>query len=139
MPFSGGPITVTIGSIPAVTAEMDRKVTATTVTIASGAAVSGVLDLRDYAMAILTLPAGWDAADIGVQVCATADGTFTPLLDQYNAYGENVSIDGPVAAKSYALPPWAFPAQYVKVWSHNGSGVNVNQTADRIIGVQLKS
>lgn len=110
-----------------------------TATIAQGAALSDAIDMRDYAAAIVTLPAAWTAADLGVYVCATADGTFTPLLDASGAYGTDVNIDGPAASKSYVVPLFAFAACYIKLWSHNGEGAHVVQEAARTLTLQLKS
>ncbi|MCC6361850.1 MAG: hypothetical protein IT450_24205 [Phycisphaerales bacterium] len=138
MPFTGGSgsggATTVSGAV-----EADRKVTTATLTIAQGAAVSDALDMRDYAAALVTLPAAWTAADLGVQVCATADGTFVPLLDASGAYGTDVSIDGPVASKSYIVPLFAFAAHFIKLWSHDGAGENTVQEAARTLTIQLKS
>jgi hypothetical protein len=109
------------------------------VSIALGAAVSEAIDLREFAAAGVIMDSAWTAADLGVQVCDTQDGTFVGLADRSNAYGTDVSIDGAVASKAYPLPPFAFAFPYIKLWSHNGSGTNTNQDASRSLTVVLKS
>lgn len=109
------------------------------VTIAANAAESSVIHLAEYAAGIIVLPAAWDTADLGVKVCGSAGGTFVALKDWQNAYGQDVSVDGPVASAAYPLPLLAFAAPYIKLWSHNGSGVNTNQTAMRTLTVFLKA
>lgn len=133
MPFTGG-IGSSAGSV-----ETDRKVTNATLTIASGEAVSDALDMRDYAVGVIFMPDTWTTADIGAKVCATEDGTYVPLKDLSNAYGTDVSIDGPVASAAYILPVYCFGAHYLKLWSHDGSGGDTNQDAERSITVILKS
>lgn len=109
------------------------------VTIASGAAVSGAIDMTGYAAGIVILPAAWTEADLGLKVCGSAEGTFAPLLDLSNGYGTDVSIDGAVAGKAYPLPLMAFAAPYIQLWSHDGAGADVNQDAARTLIVLLKA
>ena len=116
-----------------------RRRTSVTATIASGAALSDAIDVRAYGAGIVIMPAAWTAADLGIQVCATATGTFVPLLDTSNGYGTDVSVDAVAAGKAYPLPDYIFAASYIKLWSHNGSGVAVNQDAARTFTVMLKA
>ena len=109
------------------------------VTIANGEALSGEIDLRDFAAGIVYMPAAWTAADLGVKVAHTSGGTFQPLKDASNGYDTTVSIDAVVASACYHLPEWVFAAQYIKLWSHNGSGTDTHQAAARDIYVMLKS
>lgn len=116
-----------------------RRTAVETVTIALGAAVSGVIDAQRYGAGIVIMPAAWTTADLGIQVCDTETGTFVPLLDLENGYGTDVSINGAAAGKAYPLPPYVFAAPYFKLWSHNGSGTNTNQEAARTLTVLLKA
>jgi len=145
MPFSGGAasggtqtisgaVTVTSGAV-----ETDRKVTSATLTIANGAAVSDALDMRDYGGGLIYMPADWTAADLGAQICATIDGTYQTLKDRSNGFGTDVSIDGAVDDVAYPIPAFWFGAHFLKLFSHNGSGVAANQGAARSIVVMLKS
>ena len=116
-----------------------RRRTSVTATIASGAALSDAIDVGAYGAGIVIMPAEWTAADLGLQVCPTATGTFVPLLDTSNGYGTDVSVDAVAGAKAYPLPDYIFAAGYIKLWSHNGSGVAVNQDAERTFTVMLKA
>ena len=116
-----------------------RATKSLTVEIAAGEAESGVINLTQYASGLVILPAAWTAADLGIKVCGSDGGTFVPLKDMSNAYGTDVSIDGPVASAAYPIPVWAFPAQYVKLWSHNGEGTDTDQEAKRTLTVFLKA
>lgn len=136
MPFSAGAVS---GGTINVVAETDRKTTTVTLTIAESAAVSDVFDMRDYGGGEIYMPATWTAADLGAQLCDTIDGTFHTLKDGSNAYGTDVSVDGPVADAVYPIPPFWFGAHFLKLHSHDGSGGNTVQAAARTIKVMLKS
>jgi hypothetical protein len=112
-----------------------RKITKQAV-IASGAALSGVIEMEQYAGGQVIIPAAWDAAAIAFKVCATPDGAFTPLRSQSGAL---VEITGIVtnAAGAYPLPDELFGSLYVKLWSET-SGSDTNQTAARSLVVTLK-
>lgn len=107
-----------------------------TLTIANGAALSDELDFRYYSMLTVHMPAGWTAASIGFHVAHTSGGTFQPLYDEL---GNLVQISSPSASRSYSVPPELAGAQYVKLWSQNGSGTNTNQGAARSLVVSLKA
>ena len=137
MPLSGGTpaVTATVSG----TVSSERVTTTVTLTIAQSAAVSDVVDMRKYAAGIIIMPAGWDAADLGAQICDTTDGTFAKLKDVSNGYGTDVSIDGPAASLAYICPGWWFGAHYLKLYSHDGSGTDTVQTAARTLKLLLKS
>jgi len=116
-----------------------RRRTSVTATIASGAALSDAIDVRAYGAGIVIMPAAWTTADLGLQVCPTATGTFAPLRDTSNGYSTDVSVDAAEAGPAYPLPDYIFAAGYIKLWSHNGSGVDVNQAAERTFTVMLKA
>lgn len=110
-----------------------------TVTIALNAAVSGVLDIRNFAWGGVIMDSGWTAADLGVQVCDTSDGTFVPLADRENGYGTDVNVDSAAASTAYPIPPFAFAWPFIKLWSNDGAGSGVNQLAARTLTVVLKT
>ena len=103
--------------------------------IANGEALSGVIDFRDVAGAIVHMPGAWTAADLGFYVCDSATGTFQPLYDETNTI---VHIDGATAGRSHVVPADVFAARYVRLWSQN-AGANENQGADRVLRLSLKS
>jgi len=120
-----------------VDAELLRSFTTVTVTIANGENQSGEIDMHQYTMMIIHMPAqGWTAADIGFQTSYESGGTFQPLYDDL---GNIVMVDGPTSGRNYQAPPEIAGCGYVKLWSQNGAGVNVNQGGDRTIVVSLKS
>ena len=108
-------------------------------TILNGAAISGVIQMTDFAMGSVILPAAWTAASIAFKVCDTFGGTYVPLR---TSAGAIVEITGPAtgAAAAYPLPAELLPCQYFKIWSAAaGAGTDTNQGADRAITVMLKS
>jgi len=116
-----------------------RQNTTVTAIIAESAALSGEIDMRQYAGAILHMPAAWTAASIGFQVSATSGGTFTPLYDEYGSLVQITGTSVPTVDRSYVLPAKLFAGLYVKLWAQNGSGTDVNQAAARSIAVDLKA
>ena len=116
-----------------------RETKTVVVTMAKDGNVSAAIDLRLYGAAGIIMPAAWTTADLGIQVCATVDGTYVPLLDKDSGYGTDVSIDAADAAQAYALRWDAFAFPFVKLWSHDGAGANVAQAAARTFTVCLKS
>lgn len=108
------------------------------VTIGSGTAESGVIDMRDVVgdAGMVGVPSTWTAAAIGFKVCDTADGTFVPLRDEA---GSVVQISGVQAAAAafYKLPDALRGALFMKLWSQSG-GVDANQAADRAMTIMAK-
>lgn len=115
------------------TPAIERRYRQVTITIASGAALSNVIDFRPYAGAILDMPAAWSTGSIAFYHSATMDGTYQPLYDDTNALIE-VSAE---AGRSYVLPDKLFACAFIKVWSETG-GSNVNQAASRDLTLSLK-
>jgi hypothetical protein len=114
-----------------------RRSGTTTLTIDNGANLSDELDFTEHSMLIIHMPAAWTAASIGFQVAHTTGGTFQPLYDQL---GNLVQIAGPpVASRDYQAPPEIAGCRFIKLWSQNGAGVNVNQGAARSVGVSIKA
>lgn len=106
------------------------------VSIASGAAVSDVIDFRRGSLLVVHMPGAWTSASVGFQVSDARDGTFSPLYDDD---GNLVQIDSPSADRAYMAPAALAGARFVKLWSQNGSGSDTNQTADRSLRVDLKA
>lgn len=115
---------------------IDRVFTTVTVTIPAGANVSGTIDMRQYTMMIIQMPGLWTAADIGFHVSPNGTSGFQPLYDDL---GNIVMVDGPAVNRSYQAPPELGGCGYVRLWSQNGAGVNVNQAGARSITITLKS
>ena len=104
-------------------------------TIPTGTALSDAIDLRRWKNMVIHMPAGWDTASIGFQVSDSKAGTFQPLLDDA---GTRIEITGVAVDQSYVVPAGVGGARFVKLWSQT-AGVDVNQTADRDIKVDVKS
>jgi len=113
-----------------------RKVKQYTATIASGAALSDEFRFDGFALAVIHMPSTWTAASIGFKVASASGGTFLPLYDED---GTLVQIDSPTADKAYVAPAELAAAQYVKLWSQDGSGNDANQAAARSIPVDVKT
>jgi len=134
MPWSGGGSGGADGAV-----SVERKTTSVTMTIASGASLSDAIDMSAYASGEIIMPAAWTAADIGAHTSDAQAGTYQPKYDRYNELSADVSIDGPAAARNYIIPQDWFSAQWLKLWSHDGTGSNTNQGGDRSITLLLKS
>jgi hypothetical protein len=115
---------------------MYRETAVKTVTIASGAALSDAIDMRDFVYLSVALPSAWTAASIGFYVASSLGGTFQPLYDDD---GNLAQIDSPAASKTYSAPAALGGGHFLKLWSQNGSGTNTNQAAERSLVVHLKS
>lgn len=113
-------------------AQYQDKTVETTVTIASGSALSNEIDLGGTTLCGLILPSAWTTAGIGIKAASQAGGTFVPV---YNDAGTFVSITA-AASTCILLNAADFASvQHIKLWSQNGSSVDVNQAADRIITI----
>ena len=106
-----------------------------TATIASGAALSDVIDMRRFSFLTVHMPAAWTAASMGFYVSSSEGGTFLPL---YADDGNLVEITTPTADKAYTAPATVGGAHFVTLWSET-SGSGVNQAAERSLIVELKS
>jgi hypothetical protein len=103
------------------------------VTIASGASLSGAVDLNGCGLVRIQMPAGWDAAVLTFQV--SLDGlTFANLYDRAgNEYTVQVA-----ASSSIIVPPSDFAGlRWLKVRSGT-AGVAVNQTAERVLNLMVR-
>ena len=116
--------------------ELFRACATQTITIAAGANASDTIDMRAFTMMIIQMPGLWTAADIGFHVSPNGSSGFQPLYDDL---GNIVMVDGPAINRSYQAPPELAGCGYVRLWSQNGVGVNVNQAGARSITITLKS
>lgn len=103
------------------------------VTIASGSSLTDVINLGGNILAGVHMPASWTAANLTLQACDTADGTF---LDIYDEDGIELTL---TAAASRAISvdsrntlPWRF----IKIRSGTAASA-VNQTADRTLKIEV--
>ncbi len=119
-----------------VAAALERQDSTVTATIALGAAVSDAIDMQQYAMGTVHMPAAWDAASLGFKVSTTLAGTYLPLYDESGAL---VQISSPAVDKAYTLPARVAACRFVKLWSQNGAGTDVAQTAARSLPLDLKA
>ena len=112
---------------------MSGKLTRTTrsqeVVIASGAALSEPVNVKEDSMGVVHMPAAWTVADIGFHVSTEVDGTYLPLFDES---GVLVVISGPIADQSYTIPARVAGVKYAKLWS-NLAGADENQGAARTL------
>lgn len=109
-------------------------------TIPNGQALSNPIDLSDYALAALIMPAAWTAASITFAACETQNGTYKPV---YGDDGTEVTISSANVAADRVIVNKAVLEQlaglrWVKVRSGT-SGAPTNQGADRAIVVQIKA
>jgi hypothetical protein len=107
------------------------------VTIASGAAKSGIVSMKSYAGGYIITPAAWTAASIGFLVSDEENGVFAPLCDQHGNLVEitQIKVDG---VRVYTLPDEIFPAFYFQLWSET-NGSDANQAAGRDLTITFKS
>lgn len=119
-----------------VAAALERQDSTVTATIALGANLSDAIDMQAYAMGTVHMPAAWDAASLGFKVSTTLAGTYLPLYDESGAL---VQIASPAVNQAYTLPARVAACRFVKLWSQNGAGTDVAQTAARSLLVDLKA
>jgi hypothetical protein len=109
-------------------------------TIGAGASLSNALDLSDYAIAAIQMPAAWTTAAITFLACATKDGTYLPVYDDA---GTEVTVASASAAVNRVIVNKAVLEQLAALrWVKLRSGVAatpVNQVAAAAITVLLKS
>ena len=117
-----------------------RLSNAATATIANGASLSDAIDLRDYAIAAICLPAAWTAAAITFTASASQSGTYNSVYDDA---GTEVAIASANVVASRVLVNKAILEQLAGLrWVKMRSGTAatpVNQGADRAVTVLLKS
>jgi len=110
---------------------MARNKSVASVTIASGASLSGGIDLGDKVLSAIIMPAAWTAAALSFQ--ASEDNGVT-WLNMFDDGGVEVQIAtvGAVAGQRIALDPSMFSGvDFVKVRSGLSTAA-VNQAADRV-------
>lgn len=102
--------------------------------IASGTSLSAEADIGSKLLVGVVMPATWDAASVTFQVSLDGGQTF---LDLHNVTAE-VSLVA-AASQFIALDPAAYRGvNAIKVRSGTSASA-VNQTADRIVGLAVRS
>jgi len=109
-------------------------------TIAANTCESETISVRRVTGMLVYLPSAWTAAGLGIKVSPVPNTTFKPLYipTSYSGLPVLAQVASVKAGQAYVMPTTALDAGYIKLWSQNGHGNNVNQTADRKIGVSLK-
>ena len=117
---------------------MEREARNITTVVASGGALSAVIDSTWAAGQGLKTPAVLDAnTKIAFKVAESAAGPFLPLYeDEFNQLVEVTVNVG--EARSYVLPEKIFAWPFFKLWMEN-EGSDVNQIANRTFIVVQKS
>ena len=95
----------------------------TSVTINSGASLSGALDISQYIAGIVHFPAAWTTARLGFYVASTTGGTFLPYSNSTGL----VQVSTVATNNAYELPSDLAPVRWIKFSSQNSTGVAVNQ------------
>lgn len=104
--------------------------------IASGASLSGEIDLRGHVLVAVQIPATWTAADLSFQAAEkpTAEGGFYGEVFEGDAVGGGAALSVDAAASQYTLLNFAGqPANCMLKVRSGPSGVPVNQAGDRDI------
>ena len=120
---------------------MIKKVPFKKLTIASSAAITGELDIRDAYIGFVIVPSAWTAANIGFKIATESGGTFVTARDDS---GSPIQISGieTSSSRAYKIPDDIFGVGYVKLWSKSATAAtetDVNQGAARTLYVITKS
>jgi hypothetical protein len=113
---------------------MDLAVRTKSVTIASGASLSGALSIGERTLVALAMPATWTAASITLQV--SLDGTT--FQNVYDANGDEVTITT-AASRTILLDPAFYTALNFVKFRSGTSAAAVNQGGDRVLTVAHRS
>lgn len=112
-----------------------RLGTQVTVRIVANTCESEVFDMVPFTMGCLRMPPAWTAATIGFKVSPVTNTLHLPVKDDAGALVVCVST-GPDAV--HVLPAELGGVRWVRLWSTDGAGADVDQTAERAITVSLK-
>jgi len=104
-----------------------------TVKIKAGEAVSEPIRILSGTKLAVHMPGTWTAANIGFKARNFPGDEYQGVYEQD---GSILEISSPVADRVYLADIGG--TRYIKLWSQNGSGVDVAQAAERIIGVSVK-
>lgn len=100
-------------------------------TIPSGQPVSEWIDLGQFRICGMVMPAAWDAAVVTFDVSVDFGVTACPLFDENNA---ELTITV-AAGRAHKLPPAAFLG-WTRVRLRSGTSASpVNQTANRVVNL----
>ena len=119
------------------TATLYRRTQVKEATIASGASLSGEIDLEGYVLLGIIMPSAWTTADLSFQVSDESGGTFVDLYDdnETEVVVEAAASRG-IGVDTFATTIGAF--RYLKVRSGD-TGTPVTQGAERTIKLVLKA
>lgn len=107
-------------------------VEARSVVIASGAALSGSVDLGGGKLVGIDVPASWTAANLTLQT--SADGT--DWFDAYEASGSEIVLTAAVSRHIVVPMAQTMGFRFLRVRSGTG-GTPVNQGAARTLGLRV--
>jgi len=111
---------------------MARNKSVASITIASGASLSGAIALGDKVLCAILMPAAWTAAALSFQA---SDDNGTTWKDMFDDGGQEINIPtvGAVAGQRISIDPSMFGGvDMIKVRS-GLTAAAVNQSADRIL------
>lgn len=114
---------------------ISRLGTQVTVRFVASTCESEVFHMVPFTMGCLRMPPAWTAATIGFKISPIASTVHLPVKDDVGAFVVCAST-GPSAV--HVLPAELGGARWVRLWSTDGAGVDVNQAAERAVTVSLK-
>ena len=125
------------GDTPYMVYLLSRNWGTVNVTIEGTAALSEAIDMRFFSGGLVVIPSTWTDAELGFKASDSEDGTFYPVYDEN---GVQLTIDNiaTATARAYTLPAELYGANYIKLWSTDGSGGDTNQDDARSIIVIFK-
>ena len=113
---------------------MRPRTSVETVTIASGASLSGAVDLGAHRLGAVIVPSAWTAASITLQASQSLAGTYG---DVYDDLGTEISLTAAAGRVITGVTLERIPLRYVKLRSGT-SATPVNQAAARTLTLVLK-
>lgn len=120
--------------------KLRHESTRLTVTIVANTAYGEPpVDAREFAAASVAVPSAWTPAALGLAVSPTLDGTYLPLLMpvMHSSAVYLAQVASVTASQAYVLPPIE-SVGFMRLWSCDAVGADVNQAAVRELLVLLK-
>jgi len=113
------------------------------VSIVANTCESNPIDMREYETIQVFMPDAWTPAALGVKVSPMPDTLYKPLHAQVTDYSLGPMADvvlSSVAANNAYTFDWNFMGGcgYIRLWSRDKDGNDVDQAATRVIGYALK-
>lgn len=121
-----------------------RAYTHQQVTIVANTCESPPIDGRNFFTLQIHTPAVWTASAVGIKVSPVENTLYKTLYSQEVGAVRTTSAIVRVGVCSvgpnnvYVLPHAVEGSAWFKLWSHDGSGVDEDQAADRVLGISLK-